>query len=597
MKPVIVLTFANDSDDYLENLVSERKDIFKALHNHHDKGFVQVEQEGNASLDEIFYYFDRFKDRIVIFHYGGHAGGTHLQLEMGPGKSQKARSDPLAQLMGLQKELRLVFLNGCATRKQVGMLLSSGVRAVIATSVPIDDTMASKFAGQFYTSLAGGYNIEEAFKMADSKVNAPEDSSREMKIYSPRDVNWQGKETPANDPLPWGLYWARDHENVLKWKLPMPRQAPGVIPGDPANASLEVNSHLIDTLSKATAPLNSKMSALIDEYQRFMDEHQTGKAKIARKKIRQEIVESLPLPLGEQLRRLFQNNTRDINRLNQLIHCFRKVVEFLCFILLSQLWDEKFVNPSLAVHEDFLNHVNRLFEPGGDDYRGFDYIKLIEVIAHVFKKNEIEYFVKEFSIIGQSLMTGSELYDALLFMEGLKTEFAQCSIMDTGEVNVSCGEAEKNLSIILEKLVFLVNYKLTTIKKIEVKKERHKDPRYSHTRVILKGRREGLKDTKWKNDSCTDDNSVILLKNREGAAEFLSLSPFVIDHNAFSDEDLSRLYFFSYQDPASGSYCYRFVEDEDSTLNTSAKEEDDEIKAEYEKLRKQFEEFKKDVLT
>jgi hypothetical protein len=261
------------------------------------------------------------------------------------------------------------------------------------------------------------------------------------------------------------------------------------------------------------------------------------------------------------------------------------------------LWEEKFVNPALAVNEDFLQLSKRLFEPEVDDYQTFDYLKFIEIIAHVFKENEIEYFAKELSIIGASIMTHDKLYEAFQSLEQLKIELGQCSINGTNEVNISCSEAEKHLGIILEKLGFLVKYKLTTIKNIEVKKERHKGPQYLHTRVILKGRREALKDTRWENDSCTDDNSVILLKKCEGAAEFLSLSPFLIDHNAFSGEDLSRLFFFSHKDPSRGSYCYRFVEDEDYMFSTSAKEEDDEIKTEYEKLGKQFEEFKSDVLT
>ncbi|UCH94965.1 MAG: CHAT domain-containing protein [Candidatus Aminicenantes bacterium] len=585
MKPVIVLTFANDRDNYLEMIKREKRDILRAFRDHPVGNFVQVEHEGDAALDDIFYYFDTHKDKIVIFHYGGHASGTHLQLEMISGRSQQVKAEPLARVMGLQEELQLVFLNGCATRKQVGLLLDSGVKAVIATSVPIDDSMASEFAVQFYTSLASGRDIEGAFNMAKAKVTAPEGSSREIKIYSARDVNWQEKETPATDPEPWGLYYAEAHKNVLKWKLPPYRTHDSQV-----NECLEVNSYLIDTLSRATAPHNLKMAAL-------MDENQIEKSKAeTRKEIRREIWESMPLPLGEQLRRLFNNSTKDINRLKQLVQCHREAVKFLCFILLSQLWDEKIVNPSLAVNEDFLKLSKSLFEPGGDDYQTFDYINLIKIIAHIFKKNEIDYFAKEFSIIGESLMTQSEneLNKALRFMEDLKREIDGCSINGTNEVNNSCSEAEKHLGIILEKVGFLVMYKLTSIKEIQVKKERHKDAWYLHTRVILKGRWEGLKHTKWKNDSCTDDNSVVLLKDCEGAARFLNLFPFVIDYNTIEGDALSRIYFFSHQDPSRGIYSYRSVETNE-TLNISVKE-GDEIKSEYEKLGKQFEKFKEDVL-
>ena len=43
-----------------------------------------------------------------------------------------AFSGGLAQLMGIQKELQLVFLNGCATKGQVEQLFAAGIKAVIA---------------------------------------------------------------------------------------------------------------------------------------------------------------------------------------------------------------------------------------------------------------------------------------------------------------------------------------------------------------------------------------------------------------------------------------------------------------------------------
>ena len=107
-KPVIILTFANDSDDYLDMITRERKNIFKILQNHHDEGFVQVHKEENTSVEDIFELFNRYPEQIAIFHYGGHANGTHLQLETSAGESQPADAIGLAQLMGQQKQLQLL---------------------------------------------------------------------------------------------------------------------------------------------------------------------------------------------------------------------------------------------------------------------------------------------------------------------------------------------------------------------------------------------------------------------------------------------------------------------------------------------------------
>lgn len=603
MKPLIVLAFANDRDRYLQYLNSEKRSITDTLRNHSDKGFIQVERIDDAVIDNIFYFFDRYHDRIAIFHYGGHASGTHLQLETPTGEAQLARSASLAQLMGQQRGLKLVFLNGCATKKQVRLLLSAGVKAVIATSVPIDDMMAMEFASQFYSSLSSDYSIEDAFKNARARVNTPEGSSMEIKIYPNRDIfmNTAGPHediTPDGD-APWGLY-CNDRE-ALEWKLPVPR-VKRVIDEARTGTPLEVNAYLIDTLSKAIIPHSLIMPGLIENHQRQIKSNQTSKANMTRKEIRKLIVESYPLPVGEQLRRLFQNNSRNLSRLNQLVLCYRILMEYLCFIMLSQLWDESHVHNSIRVDEDFIIQLTRFFERKEDDYQAFNYLQFIEIIAHIYQHNKIKYFVDEFSLFETSLTNHDPLYDSLLMMENIKCEFSRGGVMSSNEISHLCGSAEEYLGIILKTLFFLVNYELATIKKIIVKKERHKDPDFWHWKVELKGRREALVDIEWKRLCCTDDNSVIILKdfenieNIENNMDFLSLSPFIIDYNAFSNEDLSRLYFYSYRDVMSGSYCYRFLEDEDFTLSTSGEEDDEEILTEYQKLKDQFEAFQKSML-
>jgi hypothetical protein len=81
MRPIIALTFSNDMDKYLEMIKRERRNLFKALQNFDDQDFIKVFKVEDTSIEDIFELFNRYKDRIVIFHYGGHANGTHLLLE------------------------------------------------------------------------------------------------------------------------------------------------------------------------------------------------------------------------------------------------------------------------------------------------------------------------------------------------------------------------------------------------------------------------------------------------------------------------------------------------------------------------------------
>ncbi len=249
MKPVIVLAFANDKDNYMPMISRERKNIYKSLLTHHDNNYIQVHKEESTSVEDIFELFNRYRDRIVIFHYGGHAGGTHLQLETGTGESQPAHALGLAQLMGQQKQLQLVFLNGCATLKQVGLLLDAGVGAVIATSVPIEDKTATEFAEQFYHALAGRASIQEAFETAKAFITTAYGRSKEIIRFPYRRANWEAKEE-AEEEIAWGLYFDENKPEVLEWKLPTSDRDSIIIRGSRVStgAGVKVNTRLIETL-------------------------------------------------------------------------------------------------------------------------------------------------------------------------------------------------------------------------------------------------------------------------------------------------------------------------------------------------------------
>jgi GTPase SAR1 family protein len=219
--PVFFFAFANDRDEYLPTINRERKNIYRSLRKHKDAGRIRVEVSTSTTVEDIFETINHYKQQIAIFHYGGHAGGTMLQLEESSGENREVGSGGLAQLLGLCKELQLVFLNGCATKGQVALLLKEGVKAVIATSVPVNDTMATEFAEQFYNSLAGHTPLQRSFKFAKAFVEAKYQEQPSIDLY-------RGfaklEETKADQGVPWGLY-VKD-ETVLHWSIPETASSP-----------------------------------------------------------------------------------------------------------------------------------------------------------------------------------------------------------------------------------------------------------------------------------------------------------------------------------------------------------------------------------
>ena len=215
--PLIFLAFANDRDRHLSLLKEESRRIYAALADLHQQETIKVHREESAQIGDLFQGFTRSSDQVVIFHYAGHAGGQHLDFEEG-----SAHARGLASLLAELPALQLVFLNGCSTYGQVQGLLEAGVKAVIATSVAIEDRRAMEFAQQFYEGLAQHHNVEKAFSLAEASLSTKYGDQIDIQL---RD-RWEEDMMDASDSPPWGLYVHPDHrEEVLAYHLPDQKEA------------------------------------------------------------------------------------------------------------------------------------------------------------------------------------------------------------------------------------------------------------------------------------------------------------------------------------------------------------------------------------
>ncbi len=215
-KPVIFLAFANDRDDqvgYLRNLPEEARRLRAALERAQRDGLCNLVERSNATLDDILDVFQdpQYRNRIAVFHYGGHANGYYLLLESAEGTPTVAHAGGLAAFLGQQRGLQLVFLNACSTRRQVQGLLDAQVPAVIATSRAIEDRVAMNFARRFYQSLAGGASIRTAYREAEAAIRTAHGDDT-------RGLYWS--EAPSDAPWPWALYLRDGAEAAAQWNLP-----------------------------------------------------------------------------------------------------------------------------------------------------------------------------------------------------------------------------------------------------------------------------------------------------------------------------------------------------------------------------------------
>lgn len=220
--PVIFLACANSYQDgrRLSYLVQERRSIARILAQDEENGYCEVVQEGNTS--QAFFFESlrkrKYKDRISIVHFAGHADGAQLRFESESGDEEVMDIETLAGFLQTLSGLHLVFLNGCGTEPIVRQLLDAGIPAVIATETAILDDQAYRVAEAFYNGIAGGFSIRESFEQARAIAGAHY-RFREVPLNSyTRSLDWDALETESEE-FPWGLYVSEDQEYHLDWRI------------------------------------------------------------------------------------------------------------------------------------------------------------------------------------------------------------------------------------------------------------------------------------------------------------------------------------------------------------------------------------------
>jgi hypothetical protein len=549
--PIILLAFANDKDDHLNMLTKERWSISEALGGYEDKRYIRLKEEPDASAEILFKLFNRFDTQVAIFHYGGHANGNALDLETESGGNEAANAVGLAKRMGLSSALQLVFLNGCATAGQVRALIENGVKAVIATQVPVDDTMATEFAEQFYQGLASAKTIKESFDAACAFVATKDDHPPEIGEF--RGMSWGDQPEPAGAGLAWGLYVHPQGESALAWKLPEQAENEVIVRGAAltAKAGVPVNDGLVQILFNALAPYSMAMGISLEMAKRGQ--------RLDMRELRQQIIDAFPSPVGEQVRKLFANNTIDEIRLRQLVLTYETISKLFCFALVSQLWNALYDNPAMLVSPAEWTAIESFQSLDEAKQRSFDYLAFVRTIGGILKANQVAPFMTECLGLDDALVD-AESDRAHVFMEELRALLAGASVAPA-EVESFCVQAETHLGVLLSDMAFLVAYKLATIKGIAIQKTRHKPPEFRHRQVVLDRVTAPFVDVDEIRAAYTDNESVILLKDLEDVSQYLNLTPFVIDQNALTGNENPKIYFYSHRDPAQDSYHYYSILD------------------------------------
>jgi len=515
--PAILLMFANQQDAHLQMLKEESKKIDRVLSRHDDKGTIKVFREESATVDDLNNALSRFENRVAIFHYAGHADGGSLRFEKGDGYATG-----IAELLGRLPNLKLVFLNGCSTQEQVDYLLENGVKAVIATAVPINDEKAVLFAENFYRSLSNFHSIESAFRRTVSLMKTIYGGAFEATVVQRGDAAiFADKEK-----MPWGLFVNKDGEEALSWEIPtfykVKQEKKTEIEGFQVNQELEL---VIEELIKVNPALEQLCT---------IDGIRDSRAALL------QIIQNYPWPIATQIRLLVAKDgdidRPSVERIKQIVSVYICVSKFLFYTMISQLWNEK-RQASFAAK----NYLIDMLYVNAKQHSQFDYFRNFVEAVKLLKEANCQLFIPEFEQVMEDFEARKELYEAYEYLEALRSAINTNKIEELEDNLVQkAADGEYHLSTILIEIAFMIQYSLITIRDIHVINPRYLDTQFNHFmrrlnvsvgNIAVSG--EAFKMRTRSFQEFTNNASVILTPDVQNPKAYLNLSPFIIDINSF----------------------------------------------------------------
>ena len=564
--PVVYFAFSNDIENPLSSLKEESRNVYQALVPLEDKRQIKILRDENASTDDIISTLQRIADpandfELIIFHYGGHADGSGIHLVDDAGNATG-----LAKLLaGFKESLALVFLNGCSTGPQVDLLLSLGLRSVIATSAPIEDNTATELAAILYRKLAVRSTIRLAFDFAAAGIQL---KTGKKSVTNAVDVT-RGLllEAEQTEEMPWSLNYDSQRETILDWSLPYPQTV--TAGGGFADEELAPNEYLLDVVFEM-APFDEEIRRDVENENVVEDE------------LFAILIRSFPWVISSQLQVLksaipsMQQPT--VERLKQLLSAYVAGSQVIYYLSLSWLWQLK-VRGEI---QDFSLDYADACEIEKEEFPTFDFVQQAVFILREIQRQERDLYVTEMNGLVGAFDQQDEFYQAYFFLQSRREQhFAGGLAHFEPAIRSVCQETEYYLSVFLKKIAFLVRYQMVTCRKVNIRSNRHITTHYEHFISKLHVNQDGINISKEPlefEDLVLDSRSVILLKKEDADKwSFLNLTPFIIDKNAYFDQNAygnikdhsTNVYMYAYTilDPAGGEPEYFYIKCGDNLLD------------------------------
>ncbi|MBC7892952.1 MAG: CHAT domain-containing protein, partial [Sphingobacteriaceae bacterium] len=468
----LLFAYANDRARPLPSLSEEDSGIDRLLDARASRNHFQKIRDSFATTDSVAAKLLTYQDSLCLFHFSGHAGGASLHLE-----DTEARGQGIAQLLGRCPNLRLVFLNGCSTLGHIQLLKAQGVRAaVLATSTPIEDALAARFALSFYRAMVNQYPVAQALDAArlELQVNAATD----IQPIRGDMLDDALAEVSRNQ---W--YFYASDEEATRWELPT-----GV---DAVLQDYKPNAELRRAFFNA---LRAYDSSLTEQFKA----KQTLPPEALKNWLNEEIMRRLPYPISEPLRKLFcpalspegkllpVGCTRE--RLVNYVSLVESSVDLLVVVLLAQVFDRliraRNEGTVLTPGPEETAQVQTLLVQGWSDLAPPALVRALKYLSRFLADSQTALFVTEMQELARQFDEKTSFYESVVFFDDLRCRLADPA--GVGNIPSLCQVGEDHLVELCNRLGFWANYQLESYKNIRVVSFFHRLPAYKHERVVLR---------------------------------------------------------------------------------------------------------------
>jgi len=168
-KPKILFLTSNPKRTNPLRLEQEIRDIEQkiALCNIADK--IVLVKKGAVRIGDLQYYLNQ--ERPTIVHFSGHGSELgEIVLEDNEGRARTVPPRALARVFRVHKDdIKCVVLNACYSFDQADVIRKH-IDFVIGMSTSIGDEAAIAFSSAFYSALASGRSIKNAFDQGINEI-------------------------------------------------------------------------------------------------------------------------------------------------------------------------------------------------------------------------------------------------------------------------------------------------------------------------------------------------------------------------------------------------------------------------------------------